>query len=142
MLETTLAKPLPGQSAVAGARRAVFVALAAVSFLFGLVGAVLPGLPTTPFWLLAAWLLSRSSPRLHRALLASRWAGPVLRDWHQHRAVSVRVKRRAIVVVAALLAFAAVTSRLPAWGLGCAVCGGLAGMLIVSRLPTLPSETE
>jgi hypothetical protein len=52
----------------------------------------MPVLPTTPFAPLAAYCAARGSERLYRRLLAHRALGPVIRDWHEHRAVSRRTK--------------------------------------------------
>lgn len=65
----------------------------------GFAGIVLPFLPATPFFLAAAWLFSRSSPRLERWLFALPGIGDSLRDWRRHRAISRRAK---IVALAAL----------------------------------------
>ena len=65
-----------------------FVALA-----LGLVGIVVPMLPTTPFVLLAAACYARSSVRLHDAMLAHRIAGPIIHEWQTHRAMPRKVKR-------------------------------------------------
>jgi uncharacterized membrane protein YbaN (DUF454 family) len=58
----------------------------------GLVGVVLPLLPTTPFLLLAAACFARGSVRLHRWLLTAPLAGPLIRDWRTHRAMPRRAK--------------------------------------------------
>ena len=60
---------------------------------------VLPGLPTTPFVLLAAWAAARGSPRLHAWLRAHRVFGPTLVAWQAHGAVPRRAKRAAIVAM-------------------------------------------
>lgn len=67
----------------------------------GSLGIILPGLPTTPFLLLAAWLAARSSPRLHAWLFNHRWFGPPLRHWADERAVSVRAKVFAVLLLIA-----------------------------------------
>jgi uncharacterized protein len=72
----------------------IFVALA-------LVGVVVPGLPTTPFVLLAAWAASRGSRRLHDWLLEHPRLGPPLRDWREQGAVSGRAKVLATAFLAA-----------------------------------------
>ncbi len=66
----------------------------------GIVGLVLPVLPTTPFMLLAAYCLARASPRLHRRLLRSKTFGPMIREWQQHRAIPWRTKMTAIALMA------------------------------------------
>lgn len=75
-------------------RRLTYLAIAGVFFAVGVLGALLPVLPATPFLLLASYFLSKSSPRLNRALLRSRLFGPILRDWQQLGGIrrSVRVK--------------------------------------------------
>ena len=67
----------------------------------GLVGVVVPGLPTVPFVLLAAYAAARGSRRLHRRLLDDRRFGPMIRDWQAHGAVDRRAKRLAVGMMAA-----------------------------------------
>lgn len=62
----------------------------------GLLGVFIPGLPTTPFVLLAAWAASRGSKRLHDWLRNHPRLGPPLADWHEQRAISTRNKRFAV----------------------------------------------
>lgn len=70
------------------------VGLASVGL--GLLGALLPLLPTTPFVLLGAWCFARSSPRLHDWLRNHDTLGPPLRAWRRHRALPPRAKRAGI----------------------------------------------
>jgi uncharacterized membrane protein YbaN (DUF454 family) len=58
----------------------------------GIVGIFLPLLPTTPFLLLAAFLYSRGSKRLHGWLLGNRWFGDYLRRYREHRSMTRRHK--------------------------------------------------
>jgi uncharacterized protein len=67
----------------------------------GLLGVVLPLVPTTPFLLLSAYGFSRSSPRFHRWLVDHPRLGPPIRDWHLHGAVSRRAKAIAMAAIAA-----------------------------------------
>ena len=66
-----------------------------------LVGVLLPGLPTVPFLLLAAWFAARGSDRLHRWLYAHPRFGKLLIDWETERAISRKSK---VLAVAMLLA--------------------------------------
>ena len=74
--------------------------LAYASLGIGIVGIVVPGLPTVPFVLLAAFAAARGSQRLHAWLLAHRQFGPMIRDWEREGAVSRRAKRLAIGMMA------------------------------------------
>ena len=74
--------------------------LAYVSLGLGLIGIVVPGLPTVPFVLLAAFAAARGSQRLRDWLLAHRQFGPMIRDWEAHGAVSRRAKRLATAMMA------------------------------------------
>lgn len=87
--------------------------LAYAALALGLVGIVVPGLPTVPFVLLAAFAAARGSKRLHAWLHAHRQFGPMIRDWERSGAVSRRAKRMAIsmMIVCALILFATA----PAW---------------------------
>ena len=72
---------------VTGLRRKVYQVLGWASVGMAVVGFALPGIPGAPFVVLAGYFFIRSSPRSHAWLLQSRWFGPILRDWEQHRAV-------------------------------------------------------
>jgi uncharacterized membrane protein YbaN (DUF454 family) len=67
--------------------------------LLGLVGVLVPILPTTPFMILAAALFAKSSPRFHHMLLSNKYIGEVLRDWEERGVVSRKLKRRATTLV-------------------------------------------
>jgi len=75
--------------------------LAYVSLGLGLVGIAVPGLPTVPFVLLAAFAAARGSRRLHRWLLAHRRFGPMIHSWQAYGAVSRRAKWLATLMMAA-----------------------------------------
>lgn len=75
--------------------------LAIVSLALGLVGVVVPVLPTVPFVLLAAWAAGRGWPALEGWLLAHPRFGPLIRQWREHGAVTRRAKQWAVATMAA-----------------------------------------
>lgn len=74
--------------------------LAGGALLLGFVGIFLPGLPTVPFLLLAAWAASRGWPALEAWLLAHpRW-GASIRAWRERGAMPRRAKWLASLMMA------------------------------------------
>ncbi|WP_152431713.1 YbaN family protein [Vibrio aquimaris] len=76
-----------------------------VSLVLGFFGIFLPLLPTTPFVLLASACFMRSSPRFHRWLHEHKTFGPILDNWHQHRAVTSKIKVRGALCMVASFSF-------------------------------------
>jgi len=70
--------------------------LGTLSLLLGVLGIIVPGLPTTPFLLLAAWLYLKSSERLHRKLLSNRVLGQYILDFQEKKGMTRRAKIHAI----------------------------------------------
>ncbi len=109
-------------------RRYVLLMLGGLFFCLGLVGVLLPVLPTTPFMILAAMCFASSSPKFHQALLSNRWFGDDLRRWEATRTMKRQTKKRATAVI--LLSF----------GISIAVLWGesiLQGMLLIFAMVLL-----
>lgn len=70
----------------------------------GTVGIVVPGWPTTIFFILALWAFKRSSPRLESWLLNHRVIGSTLREWDEHQVVRPRTKVIAITTLWLMIA--------------------------------------
>lgn len=104
--------------------------LAYVALGLGLIGILVPGLPTVPFVLLAAFAAARGSERLHARLLAHPRFGPMIRDWQNQGAVSRRAKRLATLGMAACAVILLLTApRLWMAGVGIAIMAIVAAWL-------------
>lgn len=95
-------------------KRFLWRALAAVSALLGLIGVFVPGLPTVPFLLVAAWAGGRGWPALEAWLLNHPRHGPHIRRWRERGAVPRRAKWAASGMMLLSAAVIALTSA-PLW---------------------------
>jgi len=83
----------------------------------GLIGAVLPLMPTTVFLLIALWAFSKSSPELHDWLYNHPRFGPALRHWRDDRAIARPAKVAAVIALSISIFFLARSDLLPTAGL-------------------------
>jgi uncharacterized protein len=117
-------------------RRWAWFALGWLAVVVGSLGVVLPGVPTTGPFVLAAACFARSSPRFERWVLSLPTIGPLVRD---HRA-GLGMPRRAKVMAIGMMVVACTISALTvdaAAIAGAVVVAGLVGIWYVGwRVPT------
>jgi hypothetical protein len=89
-------------------------ALALACVVLGMIGIVVPGLPTVPFLIVAAWAGSRGWPKLEAWLLTHPKHGPAIQRWRDHGAVPRRAKWAASVMMVLSAAIVAATAA-PLW---------------------------
>lgn len=65
----------------------------------GIIGIVVPGLPTTVFFLIALWAFSKCSKRFQNWLWSHKKFGPPLRAWHEHKVIPIAAKCFAIIMM-------------------------------------------
>jgi len=70
----------------------------------GSVGIIVPGLPTTVFFIIAAWAFSKSSPRLEAWVLNLPTIGPLVRDYRDGLGIPRRAKITAVVMMCVFVA--------------------------------------
>ncbi len=105
----------------------------------GLVGAVLPLLPTTIFFILAAGCFARSSPELEQRILDHATFGPAVRLWRDHGIIPPKAKFFALSGMTAGYAVFYFTARPALW----LALGSAAVMLLCAfYVGTRPSRIE
>jgi hypothetical protein len=79
--------------------RGIYVVLGFLLVGIGVIGTVLPGIPTTAPILLAAFLFSKSSQRFDDWMLNHKVFGPLVRDWRAGLGFTARAKAIAITAI-------------------------------------------
>jgi uncharacterized protein len=70
----------------------LLIGIGSLSVVVGVIGIVVPILPTTPFLLLAAACYLRSSKRFYQWLITNRWLGEYIRNYREGRGMPRRTK--------------------------------------------------
>ncbi len=85
--------------AVKFAYKTLLFVLGWLCVLLGLIGALLPIVPTTPFLILAAYLFSKSSPKVHSWLTSLPYFGSAIIDWEQNKVIRPKAKVMSVFVI-------------------------------------------
>ncbi len=91
-----------------GPRRALFVVAGCIALAIGIVGIVVPVLPTTPFLLLAAACFVRGSRQAYEMLMRNRFVGGYIRDYLEHRGMTAGGKVWTLALMGTALTVTAV----------------------------------
>jgi uncharacterized membrane protein YbaN (DUF454 family) len=89
-------------------RKYLLVLLGCFFVVLGIIGILLPILPTTPFLLIASALFSKSSPRLHQMLLNNAWFGPIIQQWEENKTLSRKIKYKASLLIISIFSISVV----------------------------------
>lgn len=80
--------------------RLLWLAGGLLSVAIGGIGIVVPGLPTTVFFIIAAWCFSKSNERLERWVLELPGIGPMVQDYRRGLGMPRRAKVFALSTMA------------------------------------------
>ena len=122
-------------------RRTLFLTIGCLAVVAGTIGIVVPGLPTTGFFVLAAACFARSSPRFERWVLDLPTVGPLVRDYR----AGLGMPRRAKVVAITMMV---VACSLSAWAVGPPIgaaillAGAIGTWYVGWRVPTREAVVE
>jgi uncharacterized membrane protein YbaN (DUF454 family) len=129
----------PDPSSISPIWRALLLIVGTASLILGVIGIVLPILPTTPFLLVTAACYARASTRLYEWLIGQRSLGPIISEWRRSRSLPPGVKTRALVAVAitftlSVIVVDATVARVVL------VATGVILATFLYRIPTAPAE--
>lgn len=110
----------------------VWLVIGLVSVALGMIGIVLPLLPTVPFFLLATFSFARSNPALERWLLDHPRYGPPILLWRKNGAISRRAKWAATGAFTVSIALGFLFSHWP-WSLAPPLVALISGTWIWRR---------
>ena len=117
--------------------RAWWLAMGFGAVAVGAVGVVVPGLPTTVFFIAAAWCFSRSSERFEHWVLSLPRIGPLVADHRAGLGMPRRAKVLAIATMWAAIGLSTYVLRDRVWLVAATVALGLAGTAyLLWRVPT------
>ena len=90
------------------ARKTLFIIAGTITLILGTLGRFVPLLPTTPFYLLTAWLYLRGSERMYNAVMRNKYFGRIVRDFTVHKSISMKTKVVTLIIMWASMAFSAI----------------------------------
>jgi len=100
------------------------------------IGIFVPGIPTTPFLIVALWAFAQSSKKFHAWLLNHKRFGPILQNWESHRVVP----RKAKILMVIFQFFAVIMFHFSIQNIYLTGILALTLIIVASWVLTFPSE--
>lgn len=79
--------------------KVIYISVGLISLAIGILGVVLPVLPTTPFLLLTLYLFAKGSPKFHNWFVNTRLYRKYLKTFAEERAMTFKQKWRLMIFV-------------------------------------------
>jgi uncharacterized protein len=79
--------------------KALLIVIGTLSVALGVIGIVIPLLPTTPLLLLGAACYVRSSEKLYSLLLKNKWLGGYIEDFRVKKGITLKNKIVSVVIL-------------------------------------------
>lgn len=121
--------------------RIVWLVLGVLCVGLGVIGMIVPLMPTTIFLILAAGCFTRSSPQLEAKLLGHPRFGPVIRAWRREGAIPRRGKQAACVGITVGYALFWLGAR-PHWPVALLVAAAMAACALWMISRPLPKAED
>jgi len=85
----------------------ILIALGWVFIALGVIGIFVPLMPSTIFFILAAWCFSRSSEKFYNRLINHPRVGKIVRDYYEKRGLPLKTKIVSITTMTAVIGISA-----------------------------------
>ena len=95
--------------------RILLIVCGTIATTLGVIGIIVPLLPTTPFLLLAAACYARSSERFYNWLLNNRLFGRYVKDYIERRGISLKAKVFTLVLLWVTITCSAILATDTTW---------------------------
>jgi uncharacterized protein len=102
----------------------------------GFIGAFVPVMPSTVFFIIAAWCFARGSERWLNWLLALPTVGPLVRDYREGKGMPARAKLISVSMLTAAVLLSAWSLHTMYGRIGVLALGSVGAWFILARVPT------
>ena len=113
--------------------RYLYLSIGFISLAGAFVGIVVPGIPTTPLILVAAWAFARSSKRFEAWLLQHRIFGSIISDWRSNGSIRRSNKIKAVLAIVVTFSITMIFVFSPFFDVIFAVFGVLLCVYLITR---------
>lgn len=86
----------------------ILIALGWIFVALGVIGIFVPLMPSTIFFILAAWCFSKSSQKFYNQLINHPRVGKVVRDFYEKRGLPLKTKIVSITLMSAMIVSSAI----------------------------------
>jgi len=107
--------------------------------LIGLIGVIVPGLPTTPIMILAAACFFRSSEKLYNWVISNKYFGHYVKNYREHGAMPKKAKIYAFIFIWSFVSFSVfigISSEL-LWAKIMTLIGAIIGTIYIAYIPNI-----
>jgi len=115
----------------------IFLIFGGISLILGVLGMVLPILPTTPFLILSAFFFSRGSERAHSWILSRPYFGKIIKDWEDYGVIKKKAKIQAVLAILVFFSYSIIFLQLAS---GLKISLGIIGPAIIYFIVSRPSQ--
>jgi uncharacterized protein len=126
----------PVTSSISAPVRWFWIGLGFFFVALGFIGAFVPVMPSTVFFIIAAWCFSRGSERWLQWLLALPTVGPLVRDYREGKGMPARTKLIAVSMLSVAVLISAWRLQTVYGRIGVIALGAVGIWFILARVPT------